>query len=100
MKQRPDFEALDRHGIPCIRKARVIGELPSGQVAEALKEATQRLSLLVGIDAIATVKYGTPAFVALKGVTRNIAKQSPHAQMLLKRGDELPLDLCPSYERG
>lgn len=98
LKERPQYEALDKIGLPYMRKALVIGELEQSEIKPALDEATQTLAAKIGIEAIHPIKFGTPAFCAFKGMNRNTAKRHPEAATLLKHGDELSLDLCPGYE--
>lgn len=94
---RPDYEATDSLGIPFIRKANLIGELPDlAARASALQEATATLAKILGLTAKATVKFGTPVFCAFD-LNRNFAKRHQHSVLLLKQGGELPLDLCESY---
>ena len=94
---RPDYEATDSLGIPYIRKANLIGELPDlAARASALQEATATLAKILGLTAKSAVKFGTPVFCAF-GLNRNVAKRHPHSTLLLKQGHELSLDLCASY---
>ena len=94
---RPDYEATDSLGIPFIRKANLIGELPDlAARASALQEATATLAKILGLTAKSAVKFGTPVFCAF-GLNRNVAKRHPHSTLLLKQGHELSLDLCASY---
>lgn len=97
-KSRPPFEAIDDIGLPYVRKAQLIGELPSDEVKEALAEATAAVAKLVGVEPCGTIKYGTPAFLAMRGMNRNIAKRSAQSSVLLVCGCDLSLDLCESYE--
>lgn len=96
-KPRPDYEALDSIGLPYMRKARVIGELSPADTKEALAEATAAVAELIGVKACSVIKYGTPAFLAMTGMNRNMAKRHAHAHTLLSCGCDLSLDLCASY---
>ena len=97
MPKRPLYEALDRQGLPYMRPAKVIGELPTADVAAATDSATQQIAKMLNMSAVRCIQYGAPVFVAF-GLTRNQAKQHSLADLLLTRGDEVPLDHCPVYD--
>lgn len=91
--QRPSYEALDGQGLPYDRPARVVGELPHGDVDAALSSATQEVSKRLNIAAKRRIPYGAPVFVAF-GLNRPQAKNHPEAELLLTKGDSLSLDFC------
>lgn len=94
---RPDYEALDGQGLPYVRPARVVGELPSPEERfVALESATQEVAKLLQINAQRRIPFGGPVFVAF-GLTRPQAKNHAQAQLLLTTGDSLSLDYCPEY---
>jgi len=98
--KRPDYEALDTQGFPYIRAARVVGELPTPEErGAALQAATVEISDRLQLKAQKEICFGTPVHLAF-GMTRQQAKNHPQAELLLKKGDEVPLDFCPLYERA
>lgn len=95
--QRPEYEALDGNGLPHIREARVVHELPTPEArGDALRSATQSIAQLLQITARRTIPFGAPVFVAF-GLTRPQAKAHKLAQLLLTKGEDLSLDHCPQY---
>lgn len=94
---RPIYEALDRQGIPYLRPAEVVGELPHEARKNALIEATPSIAAKIGIEYVRPVNHGTPVFCAFENMTRNKAKQHPQAKLLLALGTDVSLDFCPSY---
>lgn len=95
--KRPPYLALDEHGREYERPARVIGELPMEARSVALGGATATVAKLAGLVAFKTIPFGAPAFTAFEGMTRPIAKNHRLASMLLTPGEDLSLDLCPTY---
>lgn len=95
--KRPPYLALDQHGREYERPAKVIGELPLEARSVALIAATARVAKLAGLVAFKTIPFGAPAFTAYEGMTRPIARNHSLASMLLTPGDDLSLDLCPTY---
>lgn len=95
--KRPAYLALDAHGREYERSARVIGELPLEARSVALVEATATVARLAGLDASKTIPFGAPAYKAYAGMNRPIAKIHSMSRQLLMHGDDLSLDLCPSY---
>jgi hypothetical protein len=96
--KRPDFEAIDRRGLPHVRAARVISELPSEQSrAAALDSATHAVAKQLQSVAQRRIGFGTPVHVAF-GLTRQQARNHPAASLLLTIGGELSLDHCPEYD--
>jgi len=79
-----DYEALNRDGFPYWRKARVVGELPHGKRADALK------SLVEGLG-VGRIYFGVPLFATL-GLTKNEAKKDSRGYLLFS-GDDMPLSL-------
>ena len=94
---RPDYEALDDIGLPYVRKARIIDELPLEMKDTAAIEATASIAKLIGVEAQGRIKHAPPVFMAF-GINRNIAKRHVHAKVLLLPGGDVPLDFCPSFE--
>lgn len=95
--QRPDYEALDAAGLPFVRPAKIIAELPTPEVrAAALDSATQSVAKQLNSVAQRRIGFGTPVHVAF-GMTRQQAKNHPQAKLLLTLGESLSLDLCPEY---
>lgn len=97
--KRPDYEGLDKHGIPYTRPAITIGELPHEDVSAALTSATREIESLLGVQALRRISYGTPVFVAF-GLTRPQAKNHKEARLMLTKGESLSLDLCQEYDNG
>jgi hypothetical protein len=95
--KRPDFEALDRNGLPHVRPARVIAELASPEARNAaLDSATHAVARRLEAVAQRCIGFGTPVHVAF-GMTRQQAKNHASASLLLTIGSELSLDYCPEY---
>lgn len=95
---RPNFEAIDKHGLPYLRKAQLIGELPTNMAYPALQQATEKISDLIGKKPANTICYGSPAYCAFSGMTRNVAKSHQLSKILLSRGESLSLDLCDGFD--
>lgn len=94
--QRPEFED-DSSGLPRIRAARVIAELPTPESrAAALDSATHAVAKKLQAAAQRRIGFGTPVHVAF-GLTRQQAKNHPAAALLLTIGSNLSLDICPEY---
>lgn len=95
---RPDYEALDKQGLPFIRPARIVGELPTPEARHAaLVEATIAIAERAGIRATADIKLSTPVFCALDGMRRTKAKHHEDSALLLTLGEDVPLEFCASY---
>jgi hypothetical protein len=95
---RPDYEALDGQGLTVVRKAKVVGDLELSERLDALRDAASSIETITGIKISKEIKFGTPVFCAMEGMTRNKAKQSKHSKLLLGIGSEIPLEFCKSYE--
>lgn len=94
---RPNYEALNVQGLPYIRPARVVAELPTpGARGIALASATQEIAKRLQAVAQRRIGFGTPVFVAF-GLTRPQARVHEHANLLLTTGGELSLDYCPEF---
>jgi hypothetical protein len=93
---RPDYLALDNHGLEYKRSAAVIGELPHQEVAKACKEAAGAISKLLGTQAPESLKFGLPVFASFK-MTRQQAKHHAQAALLLSPAHAVSLAYCPSY---
>jgi hypothetical protein len=94
---RPKYEALDGRGLPYIRLARIVGELPSlearrSALNSAILEIAKRLQSL----ATHQIGFGTPVFITF-GLTRPQAKVHEQAKLLLTMGCDLSLDFCPEF---
>ena len=96
---RPRYLALNGQGTEYERPARVIGELPLRDRFLALARATEHVAEIVGLEAVKTIPFGAPVFTAFKGMTRPLAKSHIWASVLLSAGNDLSLDLVPSYAR-
>lgn len=96
---RPDYQALDKHGLEYLRPARVIGELPWASRAAALTEATASIAAKTGLKPIHDIHFGVPAFTAFEGMTRAKAKHHQDCELLLTKGDDVSLDYCGSYDK-
>lgn len=94
---RPNYEALDGQGLPYVRPARVISELPSSDARRnALDSATLDIAKRLQSLAIRQIGFGTPVFIAF-GLTRQQAKVHEQAKLLLTMGCDLSLDFCPEF---
>lgn len=94
---RPQYEALDRQGIPYVRPAQVVAELPTPEArSSALEAATQEIAKRLRATAQRRIGFGVPVFVAF-GLTRPQAKVHEQAKLLLTMGADLSLDFCPDY---
>lgn len=94
---RPHYEAANSQGLPYIRLAKIVGELPnSDDRLRALDSATQQVARLLNSVATRRIPFGAPVFVAF-GLTRPQAKNHAQATLLLTRGQDLSLDFCPEY---
>ena len=96
---RPSYLALNGQGTEYERPARVIGELPLQDRFLALARATEHVAEIAGLEAVKTIPFGAPVFTAFKGMTLQHAKSHSWASVLLCAGDDLSLDLVPSYAR-
>jgi hypothetical protein len=94
---RPDYEALDGQGLPYVRTAKIVGELPTPECrTAALKEASEALGRKLGLKVHRTISFGTPSHLAFN-MTRPQAKNHAEARLLLTKGEDLSLDHCPTY---
>lgn len=94
---RPDYEALNVQGLPYVRTARVVAELPTPEArSTALNSATQEIAERLQAAAQRKIGFGTPVFVAF-GLTRPQAKVHEQAKLLLTMGGDLPLDYCHEF---
>jgi hypothetical protein len=95
-KSRPNYEALDSAGKPYTRQAQNIDELPWDHREAALAEATAAIAQALGILPKRPITFGHPVHTSF-GMMRPAAKKHPQRKLLLTRGHELSLDLCPTY---
>ncbi len=96
---RPSYLALNGQGTEYERPARVIGELPLQDRFLGLARATEHVAQRAGLEAVRTIPFGAPVFTAFKGMTRPHAKSHTWASLLLTAGDDLSLDMVPTYAR-
>lgn len=88
------YEALDGTGLPYMRDARVIDELPTPEMRlQACAEATAEIGKLLGLKPTRRIPYGAPIYEAF-GLTRPQAKAHPKAALLLQFGCALDLEHC------
>ena len=96
----PEYEALDGRGLPYVRPAKCIGELPTqDERVRALEAATLEMARRLNSSAQRRIGFGTPVHVAF-GLTRQQAKNHEQASLLLMKGDVLPLGLCGALYEG
>ena len=95
--KRPEYEALDSRGLPYIRPAQVIGELPLADRKNALEAATAAIATKTGLSASKTIPFGAPVFIAFAGMNRPKAKHHPDSALLLTMGDDVSLDYVAAY---
>lgn len=92
------YEALDAQGLPNLRPALTIGELPTAEERQAaLVEATPVIADKIGMPPVGVLKFALPVFSAFEGMTRAKAKHHPDEKLLLTQGCDVPLDFCPSF---
>jgi len=90
----PEYEALGGQGLPYVRAAQSIGELPTPDArSSALESATLEIARSLGTSAQRRIGFGTPVHVAF-GLTRQQAKNHDDAKLLLLKGEALPLRYC------
>ena len=93
----PQYEALDKEGLPYTRAAQSIGELPKPEDRrKALEAATLEIAKQLNSVAQRRIGFGTPVHVAF-GLTRQQAKNHAQASLLLVKGDALPLSCCGCF---
>jgi hypothetical protein len=64
---RPDYEALDGQGLPYVRAAKIVGELPTPEcMMAALNEASEALARKLGLTAHKTISFGAPVHLAVQ----------------------------------
>lgn len=95
--KRPIYEALSITGFPYERPAKIVGELPIGEVLNALETATLEVAKIIGVQAQRRIPYGAPVYVAF-GLDRARAKNHQYAGLLLSKGENLSLELCSMHE--
>ena len=88
-----EYEALDGHGKPVMRKATVIGELPHELRKVACVDAAEGIGKAIGLAPRRSIPFGTPVYEAF-GLTRPEAKAHPQAGLLLKLGCDVALSYC------
>lgn len=96
--KRPHREALDARGLPLPRPAAVVGELRTAEERRAaLESATLAIARQLLTPAQRRIGFGTPVHVAF-GMSRQQAKGHVRAELLLTKGDAIPLDYCSSRD--
>lgn len=94
---RPIYEALDAQGLPNLRPALTIGELPTSEERQAaLVEATPAVADKVGMQPVGVLKFALPVFSVFEGMTRAKSKHHPEEKLLLTQGSDVSLDFCAS----
>lgn len=94
---RPGFETFDAQGLPYLRPAAIVAELPSPEArALAVNEACATLAASLGLKAHKAIGPTNPVHLAFN-MTRAQARNNANARLLLASGADLALDLCPSY---
>lgn len=93
---RPMYEAHGNGGLPVMREAQVVAELPQESHAQALAEAGKVMEEMLGINMKRAIRTGQPVHLAF-GLTRNQAKQHSDARLLLADGGSLSLALTSSF---
>lgn len=86
----PNYLALDGKGDEYERQVIVIGELPREHRMPALSLATMPLVQLIGKPIDGELHFGVPAHT-LFGMTLAEAKKHDQADILLLRGEDLPV---------
>lgn len=91
-----DYEALDQHGSPYIRPARIISELPWVQRKAALTNALPQIGKIVDLEPKQHLSFGLPVYKAF-GLNAKEARKHPQASLLKLSGANISLDLVPGY---
>lgn len=97
IKPRPIVEALDSQGLPCLRAAMTVSDLPHEERGHALQSCGPMLSQAIGAPIVSQLRYGTPVHLAF-GMTRAQAKNHPQKKLLLTSGCDVLLDYCALFE--
>lgn len=94
VNSRAGVEALDGQGRPYVRLARTVDELvtPEDRL-KALEVATMVVARRLGMAAVRRIPYGAPVYLAF-GLTKPQAKRHREAELLLKHGLDIELELC------
>ena len=91
---RPEVEGLDAQGRPYFRQARTVDDLKTPEERlRALEDATMVVARRLGMSAVRRIPYGAPVYLAF-GLTKPQAKRHREAEMLLKHGLDIELELC------
>lgn len=97
MIPRPPYEALDTHGRPHVREARIISELPHESRQLALAEALPVIGKKLGLTPVTKLAFGLPVYSAF-GLSNKEATHGRDVRLLNTQACDLSLDLVPSYE--
>lgn len=93
---RPTYEALDQHGRPFMRPARIVAELPTPAARlAACEEATDAIAQLLGCVVPRRISFGLPVYAAF--MTAPEAKKHAQRKLLETRGCDVSLDHCATY---
>jgi hypothetical protein len=84
------YEALDGQGLPYLRPARIIDELPHGQRLFNMHKASQALAAKIELKLVQPAHYGRPVYHAF-GLNLAAAKKHKHSALLLLLGSDLPI---------
>tara|TARA_R110001592_G_scaffold47952_5_gene151526 strand:+ start:2452 stop:2742 length:291 start_codon:yes stop_codon:yes gene_type:complete len=88
---RPLYEALDKQGMPYIRPAKTVGELPHSHCRAALDKAIESLSDTVRLTHTKPLAYGMPVYHSF-GLNHREAARHIHAKLLMTKACDLNLD--------
>jgi hypothetical protein len=97
LKEGVDCEALDAEGYPYWRKALWVGELPHELRGKAMEAMHPAIEKMIGQPLISKICFGTPLYNAF-GIRPADARKHEQANLLLKKGDDLPLTLLTEQQ--
>lgn len=90
------YEALDKDGLPYMRNARIISELPWAMRRGALDTVLPVVSQTVGIAASQHISFGVPVYPAF-GLNAKEAQKHTRASLLMLSGGDISLDIVPGF---
>lgn len=97
LKEGLDYEALDKDGYPYWRKALWVGELPLELRQKTMEAMRPVLEKIIGAVLVSKICVGIPLFNAF-GMRPADAKRHDQANLLLRKGDDLPLTLITDQQ--
>ena len=97
LSARPDYEALDEHGSPYLRKARIIAELDASARRAAVNAALPVIARKLELSPVGALTMGLPVYTAF-GLKPAQARRHSQAPLLLTTAIDLSLDLVPLYK--